>query len=91
MAKIENLYYGNSGSFGTGQMHRREIPPASFGPGIPAMEPPAHIQHRSPQDVLDNKCTVKRDVGNSLLPYEQILVKAIFSALIGPKWSMLVG
>jgi hypothetical protein len=32
----------------------------------------------------------KGDAGNSLLPYQQILVKAIFLALIGPKWSILV-
>jgi hypothetical protein len=31
------------------------------------------------------------DVGNSLLPYQQILVKAIFSALIGPRWSIWWG
>jgi hypothetical protein len=32
----------------------------------------------------------KGDVGNSLLPYQQILVKAIFLALIQRKWSILV-
>jgi hypothetical protein len=31
---------------------------------------------------------LKGDVGNSLLPYQQILVEAILSALIGPKWCM---